>query len=69
MWSVERRENLFEDHSMADRVKRGEATAQQFFDYYLGWLTNPEHHGPLPPLRSAARRTRAGGACESRSRT
>lgn len=41
VWSVERRENVFEDHSMADRVKRGEATAQQLFDYYLGWLTNP----------------------------
>jgi hypothetical protein len=41
VWSVERRENLFEDHSAADRVKRGEATAQQLFDYYLGWLTNP----------------------------
>ena len=38
----------FEDHSMVDRVKRGEATAQQLFDYYLGWLTNPsvtEHFG------------------------
>ena len=48
MWSVERRENLFEDHSMADRVKRGEATGQQLFDYYLGWLTNPsvtDHYG------------------------
>jgi pimeloyl-ACP methyl ester carboxylesterase len=48
VWSVERRENLFEDHSMADRVKRGEATAQQMFDYYLGWLTNPsvtDHYG------------------------
>ena len=47
VWSVERRENLFEDHSMADRVKRGEATAQQLFDYYLGWFTNPsvtEHY-------------------------
>jgi pimeloyl-ACP methyl ester carboxylesterase len=41
VWSVERRENILEDHSMADRVKRGEATAQQLFDYYLGWLTNP----------------------------
>ena len=48
VWSVERRENLFEDHSMADRVKRGEATGQQLFDYYLGWLTNPsitDHYG------------------------
>ena len=69
VWSVERRENVFEDHSMADRVKRGEATAQQLFDYYLGWLTNPSRHRPLRALRSAARRTRAGGACESRSRT
>ena len=41
VWSVERRENLFEDHSMVDRAKRGEATAQQVFDYYLNWLTNP----------------------------
>jgi pimeloyl-ACP methyl ester carboxylesterase len=41
VWSVERRENILEDHSMADRVKRGEASAQQLFDYYLGWLTNP----------------------------
>ena len=41
VWAVERRENLFEDHSYADRLKRGEITAQQFFDYYLGWFTNP----------------------------
>ena len=48
VWSVERRENLFEDHSMADRVKRGEANVQQLFNYYLGWLTNPtitDHYG------------------------
>ena len=48
VWSVERRENILEDHTMADRVKRGEAGAQQMFDYYLGWLTNPnvrEHYG------------------------
>jgi pimeloyl-ACP methyl ester carboxylesterase len=41
VWVAERRENLFDDLTMADRVKRGEATAQQLFDYYLGWLTNP----------------------------
>jgi len=41
VWVVERRENLFEDHSAADRLKRGEATAQQMFDYYLGWVLNP----------------------------
>lgn len=26
---------------MANRAKRGEVSAQQVFDYYLGWLTNP----------------------------
>lgn len=40
VWSVERRENLLEDQSMADKFKQGKATAQQFFDYYLGWVTN-----------------------------
>ena len=41
VWSVERRENLLEDHSILDRVKSGDATPQEFFDYYLGCLTNP----------------------------
>src|SRR6185312_7320276 len=38
VWAVERRENLLEDHSMLDRAKAGEATPQQLFDYYLGYL-------------------------------
>ena len=38
VWSVERRENLLEDHSVLDRAKRGKATPQELFDYYLGWL-------------------------------
>jgi hypothetical protein len=41
VWSVERRENLLEDHSMLDRAKAGQATLQQLFDYYLGWLSSP----------------------------
>jgi pimeloyl-ACP methyl ester carboxylesterase len=41
VWSVERRENLLEDHSTADAAKAGKATPQQLFDYYLGYLTNP----------------------------
>jgi pimeloyl-ACP methyl ester carboxylesterase len=41
VWSVERRENLLEDHSVFNRVKAGTATEQETFDYYLGWLTNP----------------------------
>jgi hypothetical protein len=41
VWSVERRENQLEDHSMLDRAKRGTATTRGLFDYYLGWLVNP----------------------------
>jgi pimeloyl-ACP methyl ester carboxylesterase len=41
VWAVERRENLLEDHSMLDRAKSGEASAQQLFDYYLGFTTDP----------------------------
>jgi hypothetical protein len=38
VWAVERRENLLEDQSMVDRTKRGLASTQQLFDYYLGYL-------------------------------
>jgi hypothetical protein len=51
VWAVERRENLLEDHSQIDRAKRGEATPQDVFDYYLGFLTNPaitDHFQPIP---------------------
>ena len=51
VWAVERRENLLEDHSQLDRAKRGEATPQEVFDYYLGFLTNPaitDHFQPIP---------------------
>ena len=41
VWAVERRENLLEDHTMLDRAKAGEATPQQLFDYYLGYLDDP----------------------------
>jgi pimeloyl-ACP methyl ester carboxylesterase len=51
VWSVERRENLLEDHSVLDRYLAGQATAQQALDYYLGWLANPlitDHFQPVP---------------------
>jgi hypothetical protein len=38
VWTVERRENLLEDHSVLDRAKAGRATTQDVFDYYLGWV-------------------------------
>ena len=41
VWSVERRENLLEDHRMLDRAKAGQATPRQLFDYYLGYLDDP----------------------------
>jgi hypothetical protein len=56
VWAVERRENLLEDHSQLDRAKRGEATPQDVFDYYLGFLTNPaitEHFQLIPDANVA----------------
>jgi pimeloyl-ACP methyl ester carboxylesterase len=41
VWSVDRRENTLEDHSMRERYVAGDATPQQLFDYYLGWIGNP----------------------------
>ena len=41
VWAVERRENLLEDHSVLNRVKRGRASGQEMFDYYLGYLVDP----------------------------
>ncbi|MFL5846888.1 MAG: hypothetical protein ACJ762_19570 [Solirubrobacteraceae bacterium] len=38
VWSVERRENLLEDHSVLDKVKAGTATVDNAFDYYLGYI-------------------------------
>lgn len=42
VWSVDRRENALEDHSVLDEYIAGKRTQQQTFDYYLGWLTNPK---------------------------
>jgi hypothetical protein len=41
VWSVERRENQLEDQSVLDEAKQGQATDQRLFDYYLGWLVDP----------------------------
>jgi hypothetical protein len=50
VWAVERRENLFEDHSMLDRVRAGKAAVADLFPYYLGWLTGtgPTQHFQPP---------------------
>jgi hypothetical protein len=56
VWAVERRENLLEDHSQLDRAKLGQATPQEVFDYYLGFLTNPAitNHFQLIPDANVA---------------
>ncbi|HEY3143060.1 MAG TPA: hypothetical protein VGJ86_18110 [Acidimicrobiales bacterium] len=41
VWSVERRENQLEDHSVLDQAKQGQVIPKQLFDYYLNWLTDP----------------------------
>ena len=54
VWSVERRENLLEDESELSRFKEGNATATQLFDYYLGYLKDPQitHHFRTIPTAS-----------------
>jgi hypothetical protein len=62
VWSVERRENLLEDQSVAERAKRGRASSQELYDYYLGWLTNPSisPHFQLIPNSSVSYAKRWG---------
>jgi hypothetical protein len=50
VWSVERRENLIEDQSFVDALKRGEVGGEELFDYYLGYLADPsvtDHYIPV----------------------
>jgi hypothetical protein len=51
VWSVERRENLLEDHSVIDRLKAGPTTPRTVYEYYLGWLEDEsvtEHFRLIP---------------------
>jgi pimeloyl-ACP methyl ester carboxylesterase len=56
IWSVERRENLLEDHSQLNAFKRGKATSTQVYNYYLGYLTDPSitKHFQMIPNSSVA---------------
>jgi pimeloyl-ACP methyl ester carboxylesterase len=56
VWSVERRENQLEDHSLLDASKLGTAAPREVFDYYLGWLVDPSvtYHFQLVPDSSVA---------------
>ena len=60
VWSVERRENLLEDQSMLNRAKRGKATPQQVFDYYIGYLINKSIKHHFNPVATAELRQGVG---------
>lgn len=66
VWAVERRENLLEDHSVLDRAKAGTATAQELFDYYLGWIedSSVSDHFQLIPDADVAYAKQWGMATE-----
>jgi pimeloyl-ACP methyl ester carboxylesterase len=40
IWAVERRENLLEDQSELNLLKQGKVSPSDFFNYYLGYLSN-----------------------------
>jgi pimeloyl-ACP methyl ester carboxylesterase len=40
VWAVERRENFLEDQSELNLLKQGKASPSDFFNYYLGYLSN-----------------------------
>jgi hypothetical protein len=62
VWAVERRENRFEDRSVLDRVRAGDAPADTLFPYYLGWLggSGPAEHF-TPPADDVTAPARAWG--------
>ncbi len=56
VWAVERRENLLEDQSMLTRAKAGKASVTELYDYYLGFLNDPQikrHFHFIPNSRVA----------------
>jgi pimeloyl-ACP methyl ester carboxylesterase len=40
VWSIDRRSQPLEDTTLFARLERGEASLQEMFDYYLGWIVN-----------------------------
>jgi hypothetical protein len=51
VWSVDRRENLLEDHSVLDATLARRKTPDDLFRYYLKWLTDASittHFLPIP---------------------
>lgn len=42
IWSVDRRETTLKDESVLKQARLGKASGQRLFDYYLGWIANPD---------------------------
>jgi hypothetical protein len=53
VWSVDRRENRLEDHSMLDRVLAHKASLRDLFRYYLEWLGDPSVTPHFTPVADA----------------
>jgi hypothetical protein len=53
MWSIDRRENLLEDHSVLDDVLARRRPPADLFPYYLGWITGPSIAPHFAPVTSA----------------
>ena len=44
VWSEMRREGALQDESVVQSTLAGRTTSQQMFDYYLGWISDPDDH-------------------------
>jgi len=53
VWSVERRENFLEDQSELNLLKQGKVSPTDFFNYYLGYLSNPSVTHHLQPVQNS----------------
>ena len=67
VWSVERRENLFEDQSLLNLAKKGKASPTAVFNYYLGFLSDSSITHHFNPEQYLVSNTRSSGACRSPS--
>ena len=58
IWSIERRENGLEDHSVLRRALERKVSVQRLFDYYLGWIgkSGPGRH--FEPVADSGRELR-----------
>jgi hypothetical protein len=60
VWSVDRRENLLEDHSALDDVLARRRPLADLFPYYLGWITDPSIAPHFEPVAAAGYARRWG---------